>query len=205
MSRSVTLRLLFVGFFIAALFTGCSRDPNVRKQKYLESGDRYFAKGKYREAEIQYTNAVQVDARFAQAHYQLGQTYLKLGDNRAFQELSRVVELAPDNYRARLDLANLLLTAQDPGGSRQDYLKQARTHLDILREKQPQKSSRRGPITTPPRTSPARPYRRCRKESPPTPAALSLIWIWPSSNSAPTSPTRPRPISRKRLNSAPGP
>jgi len=140
MSRSVVVRLLLIGFFVSALFTGCSRDPNVRKQKYLESGDRYFDKGKYREAAIQYANAVQVDSRFAQAHYQLGQTYLKLGDSsRAFQELSRTVELAPDNYRAHIDLANLLVTARNPDGSpNADYVKQARIHLDLLREKQPQ-------------------------------------------------------------------
>ena len=107
----------------------------MRKQKYLESGDRYFDKGKYREAAIQYANAVQVDSRFAQAHSQLGQTYLKLGDSsRAFQELSRTVELAPDNYRAHIDLANLLVTARNPDGSpNADYVKQARIHLDLLR------------------------------------------------------------------------
>jgi tetratricopeptide (TPR) repeat protein len=140
MSRSVIVRLCLVGFLITALFTGCSRDPNVRKQKYVESGDRYFAQGKYREAAIQYANAVQIDSRFAQAHYQLGQTYLKLGDSaHAFQELSRTVELAPDNYRAHIDLANLLVTARNPdGSSNQDYLKQARVHLDLLHEKQPQ-------------------------------------------------------------------
>jgi tetratricopeptide (TPR) repeat protein len=140
MSRSVVLRLFAVGFLIAALFTGCSRDPNVRKQKFLESGDRYFAKGKYREAAIQYSNAIQIDSRFGQAHYQLGETYLKVGDSaRAFQELSRTVELAPDNYRAHIDLANLLVTARNPDGSpNQDYLKQARVHLDLLHEKQPQ-------------------------------------------------------------------
>jgi tetratricopeptide (TPR) repeat protein len=140
MNRSVVVRLLVVGFLITVLFTGCSRDPNVRKQKYLESGDRYFGKGKYREAAIQYSNAVQVDSRFAQAHYQLGQTYLKLGDSsRAFQELSRTVELAPDNYHAHIDLANLLVAARNSDGSpNSDYMKQARVHLDLLHEKQPQ-------------------------------------------------------------------
>jgi len=140
MSRSATVRLFLAGVVIAALFTGCSRDPNVRKQKYLESGDRYFAKGKYREAAIQYANALQVDSRFAAAHYQLGETYLKLGDSiRAFQELSRTVELAPDDYRAHIDLANLLVAARNQDGSPNDeYMKQARVHLDLLREKQPQ-------------------------------------------------------------------
>jgi len=114
----------------------------VRKQKFLESGDRYFSQGKYREAAIQYSNALQIDSRFARAHYQLGQTYLKLGDgSRAFQELSRSVDLAPDNYRAHIDLANLLVTARNPDGSpNADYMKQARVHLDLLHEKQPEKS-----------------------------------------------------------------
>src|SRR6202521_4330877 len=140
MSRSVVVRLFLVGFLVAALLTGCSRDPNVRKQKFLESGNRYFDKGKYREAAIQYSNAVQVDSRFSQAHYQLGQTYLKLGDSiRAFQELSRTVELAPDNYRAHIDLANLLVGARNQDGSvNDDYMKQARVHLDLLRDRQPQ-------------------------------------------------------------------
>ena len=32
---------------------GCSRDPNAMKQKYLESGSRYFEEGKYPEAVIE--------------------------------------------------------------------------------------------------------------------------------------------------------
>ena len=130
MSRFVAFRLLLVGFLIPALFTGCTRDPNVRKQKFLESGNNFRDKGKLREAAIQYANAVQVDPRFAEAHYQLGETYLKLKDyNRAYVELSRTVDLVPDNFPAHVELANLLISARD--------LKQAQPHLDILREKQP--------------------------------------------------------------------
>ncbi len=139
MSRSIAFRILLFCCFITALFTGCSRDPNVRKQKYFDSGEKYFAESKYREAVIQYLNAVQIDPRFAQAHYQLSQAYLKLGDkNHAFQELNRTVELAPDNYRAHADIADLLSGVRNPDGSAvQDALKQAKTHLDLLREKQP--------------------------------------------------------------------
>jgi len=138
MSRPVVVRLL-LACSLLALLAGCSRDPNVRKQKYFESGERYFAEGKYHEAAIQYSNAIQIDSRFAQAHYQLSQTFLKMGEsNRAFQELSRTVELAPDNYRARTDLANLLVTVRNPDGSpMQDTLKQAKAHLDVLRDKLP--------------------------------------------------------------------
>jgi tetratricopeptide (TPR) repeat protein len=139
MSRSVFIRLALSSFLLAVLLTGCSRDPNVRKQKYFDSGEKYLAQGNYREAAIQFANAVQIDSRFAQAHYELSQAYLKLGDtNRAFQELTRTVELAPDNYRAHADLANLLVTVRNPDGRPvQDALKQAKTHLDLLRASQP--------------------------------------------------------------------
>jgi tetratricopeptide (TPR) repeat protein len=139
MSRSISVRLLLACSLLTVTFTGCSRDPNVRKQKYLDSGERYAAEGKYREAVIQFRNAIQIDSRFAQAHYDLSQAYLKVGDsNDAFQELSRTVELAPDNYRAHTDLANLLDTVRNPDGSPvEETLKQAKIHLDILHEKQP--------------------------------------------------------------------
>ena len=85
MSRTVVVRLLLVGSLIPFLFTACSRDPNVRKQKYVESGDRYFEKAKYREAAIQYSNAVQLDSRFADAHYKLGAvSYTHLAASRYF-------------------------------------------------------------------------------------------------------------------------
>lgn len=139
MSRSIAVRRLLVCSLFAAVLTGCSRDPNVRKQKYFDSGEKYFAQGKYREAEIQYRNAVQIDSRFAQAHYQLALTYLKLNDtNRAYEELGRTVDLNPDNYHARVDLANLLMTARNPDGSPvQEMMNQAKTQLDVLRDKQP--------------------------------------------------------------------
>ena len=139
MTRSVVLRLLLACSLIAtALMSGCSRDPNVRKQKYFDSGEKYFAEGKYGEAAIQYSNAVQIDPRFAQAHYQLSQAYLKLGDGqRAGQELQLTVDLAPDNYRARVDLVNLLTLPSRDGFPIPDNLKEARKHLDVLRENQP--------------------------------------------------------------------
>jgi hypothetical protein len=56
--RSNESARIFLGdhvlFVAAALLAGCHGDPNVRKQKYLESGKRYSAEGKYREAAIQF-------------------------------------------------------------------------------------------------------------------------------------------------------
>src|ERR1700721_3637492 len=91
--------------FLAALLTGCSRDPNIRKQKYLESGQRYFDKGQYREAAIQFENAIQVDPRFADAHYKLALTAVKLQQwPGAYQELSTTIQIQPDQYAAHLEL-----------------------------------------------------------------------------------------------------
>jgi tetratricopeptide (TPR) repeat protein len=115
---------------LAALLTGCSRDPNVRKQKYLESGQRYFDKGEYREAAIQFENAIQVDSRFADAHYKLALTALKLEQwPGAFQELTTTIQLQPDHYAAHLDLANLLIFGRG--------FNDAKEHLDLLVQKQP--------------------------------------------------------------------
>jgi hypothetical protein len=61
MSRSVVVHLLLSCSVVAVLFTGCTRDPNARKQKYFDSGEKYFGEGKYREAVIQYCNALTVN------------------------------------------------------------------------------------------------------------------------------------------------
>src|SRR5208337_469579 len=99
---------------VSLLFSSCSLDPNVRKQKYFHSGQRYFEQGKYREAVIEFVNAIKIDPRYAEAHHQLAETYLKLQQGQgAYQELSRTVELQPENYQARIELANLLILGHD--------------------------------------------------------------------------------------------
>jgi tetratricopeptide (TPR) repeat protein len=139
MIRRARFCRLLACLLFSLLLAGCDRDPNVRKQKYFDSGEKYFQQGKYHEAAIQFSNAIQIDSRYAEAHSELAQTYLRLGDSqRAFQELSRTVELAPENFRAHIDLANLLVTVRNPDGSpRQEYMTQAKAHLDILRDKDP--------------------------------------------------------------------
>src|SRR5438876_711172 len=134
MSRSSSFRLFLVLACLAAFLTACSRDPNVRKQKYFESGQRYFDEGRYREAIIQLRNATLVDGRYTEAHYQLGQAYVKVQDwQHAYAELSRTLELDPENYKAHADIANLL--------SADGQVKAAQEHVDLLLEKQPNDAS----------------------------------------------------------------
>src|SRR5713226_3483976 len=113
MNHSRWLTVLVVAALLAGTLAGCSRDPNVLKRKYLDSGMRYFEKEQYREAAIQFQNALKVDPRYTDAHYQLAECYLKLGIwTSAYQELFRVVDLQPDNLKAQLDLGNLLLAGR---------------------------------------------------------------------------------------------
>ena len=77
---------------IALLFTGCITDPNKRKLRHLAKGETYARGGKYREAVIEFRNALEIDSRFAEAHYQLGRTYVVLKNiDSAYRELTEAV------------------------------------------------------------------------------------------------------------------
>jgi tetratricopeptide (TPR) repeat protein len=93
----------------------CSRDPNVAKKRYVENGNKYFDKAKYKEASIMYRNALKKDLRYGEAHYRLGLTELKLG--RLVQGVGafrRAVELIspdqPNHWDATVRLAELYLS-----------------------------------------------------------------------------------------------
>jgi tetratricopeptide (TPR) repeat protein len=122
--------LILASALIAALFPSCSRDPNVRKQKYFQSGQSYFEKGKYAEAEIEFSNALKIDPNFADAHHSLAESYLKLQKaDGAAEELARTVQLQPQNYEARLELANLLILGR--------RLREAQQLVDLLIPERP--------------------------------------------------------------------
>src|SRR5579863_7423751 len=110
--RYAALVMLLAG--IAIIIGACSRDPEVAKHRYLESGNRYFDKGDYRSAAIQYQNAIRVDSRFEEGHARLAQAYLKLGMwSGAYQELARAVDENPNDLTAQLAMGNLLLAAKE--------------------------------------------------------------------------------------------
>ncbi len=103
-----------VVFLAAFVLVSCNRDPNVAKKHYLENGNKYFAKGKYKEASIMYRNALQKDQRYGAAYYRLAQTDLRLGRvPNALGELRRAIELIPkdqpDHREAEVRLAEIYL------------------------------------------------------------------------------------------------
>ena len=98
---------------LALLAQGCTRDPNVRKVKYLNSGKAYAAQGKEKEAIIQFSNAVKIDPHYAAAHFELAKAYAKSGSAMgAYTELRRTVDFDPKNVEARLNLGQLYLAGR---------------------------------------------------------------------------------------------
>jgi len=111
-------RLLAVVGVILALLAGCSFDPDTAKRKYLENGNKYFARGKYREASIMYRSALKKDRRYGEAYYRLGLAEIRLNRfGEAAHALRRAVELLPSNLDAKVRLGELyvmfLTTAQN--------------------------------------------------------------------------------------------
>lgn len=94
---------------VAFTSNGCTFDPNKRKLKLLSRADSYAAARKCAEASIVYANALQIDARFVEAHYGMAKCALRNSNwSLAYRELSVTVDLQPNNLPARLDLAQLL-------------------------------------------------------------------------------------------------
>jgi tetratricopeptide (TPR) repeat protein len=106
----------FVALILAVLvgLVSCSRDPAVVKKRYYESGNKYFDKGRYKEASIQYRNALKRDPKYGPAHYKLALVGLKIGDvGGAVASLRRAIELlppdSPDHWDSVVKLTEIYL------------------------------------------------------------------------------------------------
>lgn len=114
MNRCFKRRLIAALSLTIVLLSACSLDPNVRKQKYFQNGQTFFAKGEYSAAVVEYSRATKVDPAYADAHFQLGESYMLLQQpSQAYREFARTVELQPENYRARLAMANLSILGRN--------------------------------------------------------------------------------------------
>jgi len=80
MNRRTSLWVVTL-FVAAGLLAGCHGDPNVRKQKYLESGKRYSTEGKYREAAIQFFKRVESRQELSGRSLRVGLTYVHLASS----------------------------------------------------------------------------------------------------------------------------
>src|SRR5579871_3693234 len=92
------------------LLAACNTDPKAASRKYVDNGNKYFNRGKYKEASIMYRRALNKDARYGEAWYRLGLTNMQLGiPLEAARSFSRARELDPANTDAVVKLADIEL------------------------------------------------------------------------------------------------
>lgn len=108
MLRGTRFALVPLLLFAAA----CSRDPKADSHRLVENGNKFYNRGKLKEASIMYRRALAKDAKNADAYYKLGLTSIKLQAwSDAARALRNAVDLQPNNADAATKLADLYWTA----------------------------------------------------------------------------------------------
>ena len=103
-SRRYAQLALLLGLIL--IFYGCGDDAQSKKATHMQRGEAYVTTEKYAEAIIEFSNAVKLGPKDAQAHYKLALAYLKQGGmpqmQAAFQALQKSVMLDPSLTDAQL-------------------------------------------------------------------------------------------------------
>jgi tetratricopeptide (TPR) repeat protein len=85
---------------VILMLASCSRDP----KRYIVSGDKFYNRGKYKEAILLYRNSIKVDPKFGEGYYHLALAELKMEHyQNAVSPLRRAIELLPHESADWLD------------------------------------------------------------------------------------------------------
>lgn len=96
-----------VAILLAIGMTGCLRSPDY----YVKKGNQLAARGKYAEAELNYRKAIQKNAKFGEAFYQLAEAELKTGKViDGYRTLYAAVQLMPNRDDVKVKMADLSLS-----------------------------------------------------------------------------------------------
>ncbi len=103
------MRHRLIAATLACLLTSaCSFDPKVMRERYVKTGNKYFNRGRYKEAAMLYRHALEEDMRYGEAWYRLGLTDMRLhNDAAAREDMNRAVDLDRDNMDAMVKLAEM--------------------------------------------------------------------------------------------------
>jgi len=127
---------------VAVSLISCNRDPNYLKQKYLQSGIKYFDGGRYKEASIMFRKSIEADRKFGPAYYHLALTDLKQGEvpnavgvfRRAHELLKPGTDDADDTD---LKLSEILILAAQSQENNGAILKEVQQAVDGLLKRNP--------------------------------------------------------------------
>ncbi|HEU4594013.1 MAG TPA: tetratricopeptide repeat protein, partial [Pyrinomonadaceae bacterium] len=108
--------LLLVLLAVSVAFAASCSNPEKAKAEHVARGEAFLKEKKWQEATLEFRNAIQIDEQLASAHWGLAQAYEQLGRvAEAMEELQFTVRLDPNNFPARLKLANAYLLAYASG------------------------------------------------------------------------------------------
>ncbi len=123
------IKLISVALLVTML-AGCGGE-DARKAKYFEKSKAYFEQGDYDKAKIELKNVLQIDPKFADAHYLFGEVEAKNKNFRgAYVHYYKAVKLDGDNLEARNKLARLYLLSGE--------LEKAQEQLDEIVTRNPE-------------------------------------------------------------------
>lgn len=96
---------------ILLVFTlSCAKTPSEQAAKHEVRGDGYVQQEQFREAMIEFKNAVRAAPDNPSLQWKLAKAALKGGDpSTAYQALGRVVQLDPSHFEAKWSLGDLYL------------------------------------------------------------------------------------------------
>ena len=121
---------------VAVAIIGCNRSPAEKKARHIQRGDQYYGEQRYREAVIEYRNALRIDTKNAHAIQRLGLSYYQLGElGPSFPFLLKTKELVPDDIEARLKLGTMYLAGRKNTEAREEaafILEKNPKNLDAL-------------------------------------------------------------------------
>lgn len=112
LTRVCSLRTIAI-FLLAlscALAVGCKEDPQKAKVRHLEKGKQFLLEKKFREARLEFRNALALDKKYADAFMGLADASMGLNNvQEAYEALLQVKELDPKNLEAKARIGNLYL------------------------------------------------------------------------------------------------
>ncbi len=133
----------YLALALAAIsLVSCSRDPNVLKAKNLESGNKYFDAGRFKEASLMYRKSIEADRKYGPAYYHLALTDLKLGSVAgSVPMLRRAHELlkagTPEADDTDLKLSEILIVASQGQEHNEAVIKDVQSMVDGLLKRNP--------------------------------------------------------------------
>ncbi|MDP9054370.1 MAG: tetratricopeptide repeat protein [Acidobacteriota bacterium] len=133
----------FVLVLAALSLISCNRDPNYLKQKYLDSGIKYYDGGRYKEASIMFRKSIEADRKFGPGYYHLALTDLKQGIvANAVPAFRRAHELlkpgTPEADDTDLKLSEIIIiAAQSQPATNDSLIKEVQTTVDGLLKRNP--------------------------------------------------------------------